>query len=564
MKTYKKCLKSLKALLLIMSMVVIFSFGFHMVNAADTSHIYVSPSGNDTWNGQASTHLSSNVGPKKTIKNAVNIVSSGGLVNIASGTYYETDIVIQKNMTIKGTDKTKTIINANHNGKIFTIDTNIKATIANIKLINGRYINGGAIENAGSLTVDNSSFTSNAASNFGGAILNYYGFLSVSNTYFIANRASKQGGAIYNTHGTLKVTNSNFLCNRDDIGGAICNYYGKSDLKYICFENNSAASYGGSLANTGTLNAYRCTFKTNKANNSGGAIINYQNSILSMTNSIFTGNTAAKYGGAIYNLGKATLTNVYYSYNTGFEGACIFSSKNLDVNTNTFKNNRAYSVAGAVDNYHGISNLNNSTFLNNYANIFGGAVYNDNQYSSDKCNSIVNIQGCNFTNNKANISGGAIHNNHGTLNVSKSKLANNLATQYGGAITNYCGISRLTYSSLSSNRAGTYGGAIYNVGSITMITNRFLYNSANIGGGAILNNQGTIAVSNSNFTCNLAKTHGGAIYNIRGITKLSNNTFINNTSYPNSGGAIYNYYGNLVTIYNNIIGSGKYSIYNVR
>jgi hypothetical protein len=47
MKTYKNCLQSLKNPLLIIIMVVIFSFGFNIVSAADASQIYVSPDGND-------------------------------------------------------------------------------------------------------------------------------------------------------------------------------------------------------------------------------------------------------------------------------------------------------------------------------------------------------------------------------------------------------------------------------------------------------------------------------------------------------------------------------------
>ena len=543
MKTYKNCLQSLKTPLLIISMVLVFFFGFNIVSAADASQVYVSPAGNDTWNGQATTYISADIGPKKTIKNAVNIVNTGGIVNVASGTYYENNIVLQKDLTIKGADIAKTIINANQKGKIFTVDPNVHVTIANIKLINGRNSSGGAIENEGSLSIVKTGFSNNVASNFGGAILNYYGSLNVSYSYFSSNGAVKQGGAIYNTHGNMWISNSNFINNKDDIGGAVCNYHGNSYMKYLLFEANSASSYGGALANIGTSTVYNCTFKNNKANNSGGAIINQKGSILSMKNSYLTGNTAKKYGGSVYNLGKASLTNNYYSHNTGFEGACIFSCGNLYVDRSTFENNKAYSVAGAVDNYHGISKLYNSSFMYNYSKIFGGAVYNDNQCSSDVKYSTITIQNCNFTGNIAYKSGGAIHNNHGTVNVSKSKFIKNSSTHYGGAITNYCGIYRQSYSSLSNNKAGTYGGAVYNTGYVNINTNSFLSNSANIGGGAILNNHGTISLYTSKFTNNKAKTRGGAIYNIPGKFTQRKNTFINNTACNYSCRNIYNYYG---------------------
>ena len=63
--------------------------------------------------------------------------------------------------------------------------------------------NGGAINNAGTLNVDNSVFANNTTAAQGGAIYNT-GTATLTNTTFNANSATTAGGAIYNA-GTLYI-----------------------------------------------------------------------------------------------------------------------------------------------------------------------------------------------------------------------------------------------------------------------------------------------------------------------------------------------------------------------
>ena len=74
---------------------------------------------------------------------------------------------------------------------------------------------GGAIINSGTLTVNNCTFTENTAINGGGAIYNQ-GNLSVNNSTYTENTAI-DGGAIQNG-GTLDVEGSSFLNNSADVG----------------------------------------------------------------------------------------------------------------------------------------------------------------------------------------------------------------------------------------------------------------------------------------------------------------------------------------------------------
>lgn len=116
-------MKSYKKIILFGILFVSFAITISLnVNTAVASQsgIYVSPTGHDTWNGQNPTWNGKD-GPEKTIKNAVGIVSSGGTVKIAGGTYYEHGIIISKSMNINGESRKNTIINAQYLGNIFTV-----------------------------------------------------------------------------------------------------------------------------------------------------------------------------------------------------------------------------------------------------------------------------------------------------------------------------------------------------------------------------------------------------------------------------------------------------------
>ena len=73
-----------------------------------------------------------------------------------------------------------------------------------------------------------------------------------------------------------------------------------------------------------------------------------------MTNSIFSGNNADHYGGAIYNTGSANVTVSNSTYgNTGGSGGAIDNEyANVTVTNHTLSGNSA-AVGGAISNYDG-------------------------------------------------------------------------------------------------------------------------------------------------------------------------------------------------------------------
>jgi hypothetical protein len=205
MKKYKNNTKMFGICLLILGIVAIFSFGINATSAANSSSVYVSTQGNNSWDGLNSAYTSGINGPKATITNATGTVASNGTVQIASGTYNESNITINTDMTIIGENQKNTIINGQQYGNsIFTIASGVNITIINLTLTNGTTSNGiggGAIdnENGGTLTISNSTFTNNTATS-GGAIYNENGgIVTVKFSRIVGNNKTD----VYNSSGRI-------------------------------------------------------------------------------------------------------------------------------------------------------------------------------------------------------------------------------------------------------------------------------------------------------------------------------------------------------------------------
>lgn len=146
---------------------------------AAADNIYVSTTGNDTWNGQSATYDPvTGDGPKATITNAINTVDDNGTVYIASGTYNENLNVLIKNVNLIGEDPDTTIIDGQQkNGVLYFAgwDTIHYYTlvISGLTLTNGRKDKGGGIYNdEGTIYLLNTKIINNIATKEGGGIFN--------------------------------------------------------------------------------------------------------------------------------------------------------------------------------------------------------------------------------------------------------------------------------------------------------------------------------------------------------------------------------------------------------
>jgi CSLREA domain-containing protein len=159
---------------------------------------------------------------------------------------------------------------------------------------------GGAIYNAGTLMITNSTFSGNSATSIGGAISNFDGTLTITTSTFSGNSAG-DGGAImsFGPSSAAMITSSSFTGNTaNSFGGAISSYSGTLTITNSTFSDNTAASNGGAINNSGTLTIANSTFSDNTANNFGGAI--FTDGTLTITNSTFSGNSANNLGGTLY------------------------------------------------------------------------------------------------------------------------------------------------------------------------------------------------------------------------------------------------------------------------
>lgn len=188
--------------------------------------------------------------------------------------------------------------------------------------------------------------------------------------------------------------------------------FNKVTLKNINFKNGNAKIYGGAILNFGELTVDHCTFTSNKAGTAGGAI----NSLgaLTLKNSKFYKNSAGGDAGAVFSLTLKKGAGFYYQY---FEGRNATEDQNI-----------MFTLMQAVLE-PGKDTISNCVFTQNQAKgRGGGAVY---------AFSHIDINSCTFKSNKANESGGAVFANKNIV-IKNSKFSYNTVKKRGGAVYFRC------------------------------------------------------------------------------------------------------------------------------
>ncbi|AEG18409.1 Ig-like domain-containing protein [Methanobacterium paludis] len=601
----------LKIPLLLLGLMIFISFGLSTVSAAtpgDNSTMYVSTTGNDSWDGQSTTYNSTTgSGPKATIKNATTIVAENGTIYIANGTYYESGININKNMNIIGESQSGTIINGQKSGNsIFLIVSGVTVTVTNLTLTNGTTTNvGGAIYNGGTLTITNSTLTNNTATSgggVGGAIYND-NTLNITNSTFTGNTAW-DGGAIYNYGGSLTIENSTFTNNTADTGGAISSYEGTLNVGNSTFTGNNAtingrAIFGGAIYNIlSTASVSFCQIIDNGANE----IYNDQGSVTAKYNwwanndpSTYVNSgvdvspwlvlTVTSDNSTILVGGNSTVTADLQHDSTGTyhdpakeghvpDGTLItFNLSNtrlgsLNTISTTLTNGTATTmftatstgtenVTATVDNQLESTSVTVESLIayvstngnDNYDGL--SPVWNGTSGPKATITGAINILAPNgtvyITNGTYNESNIIIDKNMNIIGESQSGTIINGQKTGNSIFTIASGVTvTITNLTLTNGTAEEYGGAIRNFGNLTVNNSTFTNNNADNCGGAIYN-EGNLTVGNSTFTGNTANQYGGgAIANFRTLT-VGNSTFTNNSIDGSnvSGGAIRNFFGTL-------------------
>jgi hypothetical protein len=262
-------------------------------------------------------------------------------INLATGTYTLTSVesgydglpVITCDVTINGNNSTIKRDNAAPDFRIFEVASRGRLTLNDVTISGGSTTQrGGAINNGGgTLNINHSTFSGNAAilnsgsdDAIAGAIYNGGGTVNISNSTFSRNSAYRWSGGIRNDlNGILTVTHTNFTNNDGGAwGGGIDNNSGSATVTDSVFSSNTA-NFGGGIVNNSSLTIIGSTFSSNEASGRGGAVLNQ--GILTIKDSLLIANL----GGAIYNNGSlASIHNSCIVANTlnPETGRVIFSN----------------------------------------------------------------------------------------------------------------------------------------------------------------------------------------------------------------------------------------------
>ncbi|MCS6883299.1 MAG: choice-of-anchor Q domain-containing protein [Oscillochloridaceae bacterium] len=140
-------------------------------------------------------------------------------------------------LTIDGGGQTITI-SGNNAVRVMIVDSGADLTLRNLTISNASTpFSGGGVANSGTLTVSNSTFSSNSAGSGGGIVNLSSGTLTVSSSTFSGNSANF-GGGIDNASGAVTVTNSTFSGNRATNGGGVFINGGNTTLRNTLISNS--------------------------------------------------------------------------------------------------------------------------------------------------------------------------------------------------------------------------------------------------------------------------------------------------------------------------------------
>ncbi len=175
---------------------------------------------------------------------------------------------------------------------------------------------------AGTITISGVSLQ-NATTNYGGGLdISPGADVTVNESVFSGHSASADGGAINNA-GTLSLNDVRITGNSAAMGGGLFNQ-GAATLDRVTIDGNSATGHGGgintSLAGS-TLSLTNVTLSGNTANGLGGAVYATDHA-LTITNATIYDNTSLGGSGGIHIFagGSASLKNTILASNTGTSG----------------------------------------------------------------------------------------------------------------------------------------------------------------------------------------------------------------------------------------------------
>lgn len=310
---------------------------------------------------------------------------------------------------------------------------------------------------------------------------------------------------------------------------------------------------GGAIVNQGKLYIRNSNLSYNRASYGGAIYSQPVTGTLALTDTTFTHNIADLNGGAVYNLGPATLDGGLLRFNQAgvSGGAVVHSSDTMTVTNVTVQDNMTGGSGAGIASYAVLTDsyiwIRATNLISNVAAINAGGLLNS---ASNGMQAVMEIEGSSITANRADSNalnegyGGGIANGwlmDGTGGTVEMRLSHTLvadnAAQTGGGVANLDVMGYptrtaeifISQSTLANNTAagvgserGSGGGLFNSNGDATVVNstisgNQALGDDTALGGrGGGINTTGrgistTLQVLNSTIAFNEASQAGGGI-----------------------------------------------------
>ena len=292
-------------------------------------------------------------------------------------------------------------------------------------------------------------------------------------------------------------------------------------------------SSGGTLA--GAVSVSDCVFSGNSAGRYGGGF--YADEAASVVNAQFLNNTTAEDGGGFDAEGTVKVSGSTFSGNTttvGGDGGAFYAGDQTTLSGSQFTGNSAADDGGAVY-ANDVMSVSNSSFDCNRSDSYGGAVYADGD---------ATVSDCVFRNNSNTSSddndGGAVYADENAT-VSGCTFTGNSASDRGGGLFAFGDTATVNGCTFSGNTATSSGGAVFtSIGSLNLQNSTFNGNGAAEGGGLYLeaDDGETISATNCTFSGNTASSGGGNLYVYNGTATIESCTFTLGSAPAGRGGGL--------------------------
>ena len=509
---------------------------FDIVHSNTPADVYVSSVNGSDIEGDGSVEK-----PYKSISKAIINALNHSTIHIYDGTYFESNIIIDKDLYIVSINPGKVIIDANQS-QLFTIDKSCELFISGVLIRNAHNEIGGSVFiNNGKLTIDNSvicnssSFHDNSHPIWENITYESNGEINRAYTHDYSDTGL--GGAIFN-NGDLLISQSMFDGNLGHWGGAIADY-GKTTILSSIFSNNLGVHGGVIFTNSKNPMTIKESFFKNNA-----ALTSLDYCALRMVTTAWSIDV-----GNIHKIESDCNLPIGY-------GGVIFTNSSLLIENSEFLDNSAkYGgvIAAVADSSSTQSNyvskidlqIINSTFINNRAN--------DTRRSIGE----LNLDGFPYN---SGFDGGVVYGSFNKFYVSDSKFYDNQAIGDGGAISAQANDGQIFDSIFTGNIAGISGGALDLSKNFIIMRTIISNNSARYGGAIQYSSytyyghiQDNFNIYNSTISNNKALNRGGAFDFGSGNIVIHDSNIVNNvapagSTLHSSGGSYtmdmrYNYWG---------------------